>query len=276
MEQFVRAGHENVTFFVGPEIEQTPAFGKKTLFVVGLQDLETIVSHATEHKTQHIFLSANRSFDSVDKVDGVYMVGDTLAADWDKQIHILLSMGYMVSLDYPAHKHHMVLEIIRKETWASRNFVPVLSVQIPHVSTSSNNLTIKIDDINFKATNPGVWCFNHHELTDNNRFTSWNEYGDDLVIRSSVVVDTGPSGLEGSLQIPTSTVSSTTATDIDGVDDTAKTESPVLNNPELGLDTTPKESQENTAEEVITTPTEAAEAYAGAEENKPKAKKAKK
>lgn len=272
MEQFVRQGHENVTFFVGPEIEQTPAFGKKTLFVVGLQDLETIVSHATEHKIHHIFLSANRSFDSVDKVDGVYMVGDTLAADWDKQIHILLSMGYMVSLDYPAHKHHMVLEIIRKETWASRNFVPVLSVQIPHVSTSSNNLTIKIDDINFKATNPGVWCFNHHELTDNNRFTSWGEYGDDLVIRSSVIVDPGPTA---SLQIPVSTSSSTTTTDIDGDSDTTKTESPVLNNTELGLDTTPKNPQENKTEEVITTPTEAAEAYAGSEENKSKAKKAK-
>ena len=182
MDEFVRKGHEGVTFFVGPEIEQTPAFNKKTLFVVGLQDQQLIVKLAKEYNVKHIFLSANRSFDSIDLVNHRYMVGDTKAADWAKQIQFLLSLGYMVSLDYPAHKHVMVLKVLSKDIWDSRNFIPVLSVAIPNVSTSSTNLTIKIDDSNFKATNPGVWCMNHQEVTDSNRFTSWDEYGNDLVI----------------------------------------------------------------------------------------------
>jgi len=182
MSEFVRKGHEGVTFFVGPEIEQTPAFNKKTLFVVGLQDTQTILDHAKKYGVKHIFLSANRSFDSVDMVNGKYMVGNTLASDWDKQILFLLNAGFMVSLDYPAHKHGMVLNILNQDVWQSRNFVPVLSVAIPHVNTSNINLTIKIDDINFGATNPGVWCMNHHEVTDSNRFTSWSEYVDDVII----------------------------------------------------------------------------------------------
>ena len=38
----VRAGHEQVDFFVGTEVEHTPAFGRKTLFVVGVQDTSKI------------------------------------------------------------------------------------------------------------------------------------------------------------------------------------------------------------------------------------------
>jgi hypothetical protein len=33
-----RDGHENVEYFIGGEVEQTPAYGKKTLFVVGYQN----------------------------------------------------------------------------------------------------------------------------------------------------------------------------------------------------------------------------------------------
>lgn len=192
MSTFVRQGHEGVKFFVGPEIEQTPAFGKKTLFVVGLQELAVIDGLAKAHKTSHIFLSANRSFDGLEVSDkGVYQVvgeaGTTAASAWEAQIHALLDKGYMVSLDYPAHKHDMVLKVLNAGIWQSRNFVPILSVAVPHVSTSSKNLTVKIDDINFKATNPGVWCMHHTEVTDSNRFTDWQEYGDDLIISETEI-----------------------------------------------------------------------------------------
>lgn len=183
MEKFVRDGHQGVRFFVGPEVEKTPAADKRTLFVVGLQDTTLVERLAREYKTPHIFLSANRSFDSVEEVKpGIYMVGETMVSDWETQIHYLLDKGFMVSLDYPAHKHALVLKALNPGIWQSRNFVPILSVAIPNVSTSSVNLTIKIDDSNFRATNDGVWCMNHHEVTDSNRFTSWNEYRDDMIL----------------------------------------------------------------------------------------------
>ena len=33
-----RKGHENTNFFVGTEVERTPAYGKKTLFGVSLKN----------------------------------------------------------------------------------------------------------------------------------------------------------------------------------------------------------------------------------------------
>jgi len=292
MEKFVRQGHENVKFFVGPEIEQTPAFNKKTLFVVGLQDTKQVEKLAREHKTPHIFLSANRSFDSVELKNGVYMVNDTLASDWEKQIHYLLDQGFMVSLDYPAHKHADVLKILNAGIWQSRNFVPVLSVAIPKVNTSSVNLTIKIDDVNFRATNPGVWCMNHHEITDSNRFTAWEEYGDDFVLTEDQIdtpakslVNT-PDNVTKTLKVPVHAdfknpidLSRLTALEQNALRDPDVLEgfNTVKNDTELGLDIEGKsklkpdpdatqETNKNTT--LPTTPELAAEAYAeGAKED---------
>ena len=306
MDTFVRKGHEGVKFFVGPEVEQTPAFSKKTLFVVGLQDTALVERLAREHKTPHIFLSANRSFDSVEMTDsGVYKVGDTLASDWEKQINHLLDKGFMVSLDYPAHKHAMVLKILNAGIWQSRNFVPVLSVAIPHVSTSSPNLTVKIDDINFKATNPGVWCMHHHEVTDSNRFTDWQEYGNDLVLtEDQIAPHVGPAHtLPLRIKNPANPPAETTPIgkgapeeertvlhiEVEGDVTPEQVQAVVQNFTELGLDPDgksrlkPDANEEQSTVTVVATPKVAAEAYAdgatadplGKEASKtPKAKKA--
>src|ERR1035437_4873094 len=209
-----RDGHKDVTMFVGGEVEKTPAFGKKTLFVVGFQDTATIENHAKEHKTPHIFLGANHSFDA--KYDTAHF-----AKTWDQQITYLLDKGYWVTLDYPAHQHETVLKMLNPGIWQSRIFVPLLSVRIPHVETSSPNLTVKIDDVDFKATNPGVWCMHFHEVTDSNRFTDWNEYATDVVIqeqeRKVFTVDVGDATPEEAKKILNSVKEA-------------------LNNPELGID----------------------------------------
>jgi hypothetical protein len=169
-----REGHEKAAFFIGPEVEQSPAFGKKTLFVVGRQDLARIESIAKEHKTPHIFMGANHSFDFNAEKDNLSYWKDTIVA--------LLDKGFYVTLDYKAEQHADVLNVFSRGVWQCRTFVPMLRVEIPYIQTSSPNLVVKIDDIDFKATNEGVWCMHHHELTDSNRFTSWDEYGTDVVI----------------------------------------------------------------------------------------------
>ena len=45
-----REGHDNVDFFRGVEVERTPAFGKKTLFVVGIQPIDSIITRVNGKK----------------------------------------------------------------------------------------------------------------------------------------------------------------------------------------------------------------------------------
>lgn len=172
-----REGHESAQMFIAGEVEKTPAFGKKTLFVVGFQDINEIKKYAKDHKVQHIFLGANHSFNATYKTDHI-------SSKWDEQISELLDSGYTVTLDYQAHQHKTVLTMLRATTWQNRNFIPLLSVRIPHIETSSPNLTVKIDDVDFKATNPGVWCMHFREVTDSNRFTDWQDYESDEIIAS--------------------------------------------------------------------------------------------
>lgn len=170
-----RNGHEETVYFIGPEVENTPAYSKKTLFVVGIQDAEQVIRMAREYKTPHVFLGANHSFDT-------FHYTDHFGKTWNELVTALLDKGFWVTLDYPAHQHETVLKMLSAGVWQSRQFVPLLSVRIPNVETSSVNLTIKIDDIDFAATNRGVWCMNFHEITDSNRFTDWQDYATDKTI----------------------------------------------------------------------------------------------
>lgn len=261
-----RDGHNNVAFFIGPEVEKTPAFAKRTLFVVGRQGVADIEKHARDNKTTHIFMGANHSFD-VDPTDG--------SLYWDKTITALLDKGYWVTLDYQAHQHEQVLMILNKGVWQSRLFVPLLSVRIPNIESSNPNLTVKIDDIDFKATNPGVWCMHFKEVTDSNRFTDWNEYESDSVLAEDSVVIApavkapAPAPVKPVVEapVPVSTVA--------------------VNDTELGLDVVPTTALkpaevETVVADAIKTPEDAADAYAeGAKSDplsaeaskKPKAKK---
>ena len=243
-----RDGHKDVTFFVGPEVEHTPAYSKRTLFVVGKQDVSEIEKQARANKTPHIFMGANHSF-SVDPTDG--------SLYWDKTITALLDKGFWVTLDYQAHEHKNVLMMLNAGIWQSRLFVPLLSVRIPSIETSSPNLTVKIDDVDFKATNRGVWCMHFHEVTDSNRFTDWQDYETDLVISDTAQRQgsTIMSSLENIVE-PKAVVS-----------DVPKVEK--LNEAELGLDANPTtalkpdpDAVPETVNELVKTPADAAAAYA--------------
>jgi hypothetical protein len=41
---------------------------------------------------------------------------------------------------------------------------------------------LKIDDKDFKATNPGVWSHSLHKLMNRNAFTDWTCYKNDEVL----------------------------------------------------------------------------------------------
>jgi hypothetical protein len=257
-----RDGHENIGFFIGPEVEHTPAYSKKTLFVVGKQDLSKITDIAREHKATHIFMGANHSFEFDPTDDFQY---------WDSTIKALLERGFWVTLDYPAHQHEALLRILNQSIWQSRMFVPLLSVRIPKLQTSNNNLTIKFDDTDFKATNPGVWCLHYNQVTDSNRFTDWLEYGTDVVINDApkAQMQDTMSAFMGSLTAKAQEVERRPLSKEDTVD--------VKNDETLGLDPEAKSKLKGEPEQILEkldiSALDAAEAYAGKEPTVKKGKK---
>jgi hypothetical protein len=167
-----RDGHENVNFFVGQEVEKTPAYGKRTLFVVGVQPVDEIANHLAGRgaSIEHIFFGANHSFDPQNNLDW---------QRWESMIQYFLERGYLCSLDIPMSA---VEQFNDSGLCEYHNFVPQIRISIPYVRLWNYNTMIKIDDTDFDATNPGVWTHSLHALMNRETFTDWSAYDKDQTL----------------------------------------------------------------------------------------------
>jgi hypothetical protein len=157
-------------YFTGIEVERTPAFGMKTLFVVGVQPVHEIEENLTDD-IKHIFFGANHSLDAHDY--------DTWN-EWEDMIEYFLEQDYLCTLDIDLSRAEQFLEGPLVE---SNNMIPQIRVPIPYISQFNYNTTIKLDDKDFKASNPGVWCHNLHDLMGRDKFTPWQCYGNDEIVK---------------------------------------------------------------------------------------------
>jgi hypothetical protein len=162
---------DDAVFFTGVEVEHTPAFGMKTLFVTGVQDIGEIEEQFVNHKCEHIFFGANHSLDAHDY--------DTWEA-WENMIEHFLEQDILCTLDIALAQSEQFLDGPLVE---SDNFIPQIRVPLPYIKQFNYNTTLKLDDKDFKATNPGVWCHNLHDLMDRSKFTPWADYGNDEIVK---------------------------------------------------------------------------------------------
>jgi hypothetical protein len=157
-----------VQFFTGTEVEHTPAYGMKTLFVVGVQSVEAIASNL--NGAEHIYFGANMSFPPLE-------INDRKNWDaWEGMIKFFLNKGYLCTLDVDVACTEALVEGGLCEY---NNFIPMISVKIPYSQLLGYNATIKLDDKGFNKTNPGVWCHSLHELQNRAAFTDWSKYTKD-------------------------------------------------------------------------------------------------
>jgi hypothetical protein len=169
-----RDGHNDVSFFIGTEVEHTPAFGLRTLFVVGLQDPQIIMQEFKNNDCEHIYFGANQSFPLHD-------IDLDEWREWEYMIETCLdSTTSYCTLDLDAYQVEFLTD---SSLVAYHQFIPMISVKLPHVHLYGYNATIKIDDKGFGATNPGVWCHSLHDLQKREVFTDWSKYTKDEVIK---------------------------------------------------------------------------------------------
>lgn len=160
------------TYFFGTEVERTAMYGERTLFVVGVQPVDKIVSIINEENSyndtnrhiRHIYLGTSQSFTPRDYDDW---------KAWDKMIIELLDAGYWVTLDFGVE----YAEELHEEGWCEyNNFIPMISVKLPYIKLYNYNATLKIDDVTWGHSNPGVWCHSLHDLMDRKVYTDWKDY----------------------------------------------------------------------------------------------------
>ena len=164
---------EDAVFFFGKEVEHTPAYGMDTLFVTDIQSIKKIEKAltVTTWSATHIFFGANHSFNPTTPDEW---------NEWERMIEYFLKKDYLCSLDIPINQ---VEEFNDCGLNDHDNFIPQIRVPIPYIKLWNYNTMIKIDDKDFKATNPGVWSHSLHDLKDRSKFTPWADYKNDKVIK---------------------------------------------------------------------------------------------
>lgn len=159
---------EDPDFFVGNEVEHTPAHNLKTLFVVGVQPTSDILRQANALNCKAVYFGANQSFDGYSE-DWVHMIQTVLDHPDD----------LWCTLDFDVRHVEDILETVLVE---HPNFIPMISVKIPYANQLGYNATVKIDDKDFAASNPGVWCHKLHDLMNHEKYTNWKKYKDDQIL----------------------------------------------------------------------------------------------
>ncbi len=164
--------NNNVIYFAGNEVEHTPAYGLKTLFVVGVRPVNEILSKANFLQCKAIYFGANMSF-------GVADNSDLMA--WVIMIQGALDHpdNYWCTLDFDVKYCEKISRTILTR---HPQFIPMISVKMPYVRSLGYNAVIKIDDKDFEYSNAGVWCHRLHDLMATNKFTFWKQYKDDEII----------------------------------------------------------------------------------------------
>jgi len=167
--------NENTDFFVGYEVEHTPAYQLKTLFVVGVQPVGEILKRANSLNCKAVYFGANMSFELIgadefeqwkpweDMIKGVLDHPDDFWCTLDLDVRHVEGLAESCLAEHP-------------------NFIPMVSVKIPYASQLGYNAVVKIDDKDFEASNPGVWCHKLHDLMDHTKYTNWKKYKDDKII----------------------------------------------------------------------------------------------
>ena len=126
--------------------------------------LNQIVELAEKVSAEAIYFGANRTF--------MHNIVNT-----PQLIKKLMDKGYWCTIDYQYSVHEDVKERFA-DIWTEEKFIPFCSIIFPK-SEDDDNLCIKVDDIDFNKTNPGVWTMTMNHFKQSSGFTSWKEYKQD-------------------------------------------------------------------------------------------------
>ena len=161
-----------VDFFHGIEVQNTPTFGLNTLFVVGIQEVDVIIDNAIHYNCDAIYFGKNQSFNAASVEEWNV---------WENMIRNVLDHPnqFWCSLDIDSN---YILELHESGLTENHRFIPVISVKLPYIELLNYNTVLKFDDIDFDKTNAGIWCHRLHDIMDTNKFTHCKELSTSEII----------------------------------------------------------------------------------------------
>lgn len=158
--------------FKGSEVEQTCFKNHDTIFVVGDQPIAVVIDHVYNENCSHIYLGANHSA-TRDLIPTLIEQVATYITGWNKCVTLDIDIGLF---EFASGL------IIGNGIQNSNQFCLIVSCKLPGVELIKNTY-VKVDDLDFKYSNSGVWL---HPATEYAGYTSWSKYTQDKILQTAI------------------------------------------------------------------------------------------
>jgi len=155
-------------YVVGPEIEHTAAYSKKTLIVNKPASIEEIEQALTEFDCEALYLELSRA---TGHTYGKTTNNQRLIDTYHKQAEYFLKKGYWVTIDSPNNFAENFSDLTN-----NKKFVINMAVMVPGVEKLKGNVSLKLMGGDYKNPADGVWCFDLDKIKQDKNLTKWHEY----------------------------------------------------------------------------------------------------
>ena len=157
-------------YIIGPEVERTAAYGKKTLIVNQFKDIDTIQAIAEQFKCRHIYLEVTYALNHSRNQAQVLKRYRQLAQHFLKQ-------DYTVTVDIPNELASRYADLTK-----DKNFVMNVAIQIPDMHKLGDRVSMKFVGGADWNKSGGVYVADFDAIRTKKNFTSWSKYDKDVKV----------------------------------------------------------------------------------------------
>ena len=157
-------------YIIGPEVERTAAYGKKTLIVNQFKDINTIQAIAEQFKCRHIYLEVTYALNHSRNQAQVLKRYRQLAQHFLKQ-------DYTVTVDIPNELASRYADLTK-----DKNFVMNVAIQIPDMHKLGDRVSMKFVGGADWNKSGGVYVADFDAIRTKKNFTPWSKYNKDVKV----------------------------------------------------------------------------------------------
>jgi hypothetical protein len=158
-------------YVMGDEVENTPAYGKKSLFITSVADYDLIEQMAKDHNIKQLY------FEFIWAIDNHPNAIPKVIKDFRKALKYFLDKGYLCGLDTPAEYAEKFADLHKY-----KNLINNIAIDIPKLDKYNDNTVVKLRDAKFGGDNGGVYVTPLNKIMTDKNFTSWGDFGPDVEI----------------------------------------------------------------------------------------------
>jgi hypothetical protein len=157
-------------YVLGPEVEHTDAFGKKTLIVNRIISPEEIQDIFDQYDCEHIYFEVSYALSQSKNQSKVIN-------DYKKLAKHFLGKGITVTVDCPTDLAHNYADLT-----SNKNFVMNLAINIPHLHKLKDQISLKIMAGEYENDTGGIYVIHLDNVRKKKNFTPWKAYDKDVKV----------------------------------------------------------------------------------------------